>query len=47
MRNKTWRLVPMPRGHKVISTKWIFHLKVNELGEINRCKARLVVGGFE
>jgi hypothetical protein len=30
MRNGTWRLVPRPRGHKVLSTKWIFRHKSNE-----------------
>lgn len=44
--NKTWDLVPLPKGKKAISSKWVFKIKHNSDGSIKRYKARLVVKGF-
>lgn len=41
--NRTWELVPREAHQNVLSCKWIFKLKKNELGEIIRHKERLVV----
>lgn len=46
-RNKTWTLVDRkPDMKKPIKTKWIFKIKLNTDGSINRYKARLVAKGY-
>lgn len=42
----TWRLVPFTKGMVTVRSKWIFKLKLNENGAIERYKARLVAVGF-
>jgi len=46
LRNRTWDLVPLPAGRQAIGCKWIFRIKENADGSINRFKARLVANGF-
>jgi transposase InsO family protein len=43
---ETWELVDPPPGRKIIGSKWVFKVKTDEKGEIERYKARLVVKGF-
>ena len=45
-RSKVWRLVPRPKSHPVIGTKWVFRNKMDEDGIITRNKARLVAKGY-
>lgn len=45
MQNGTWSLVELPMGRKPIETKWVFTLKKDENGRIERYKARLVAKG--
>lgn len=45
-KNKTWNLVPLPKGKRVVDSKWVFKVKRNSEGEIERYKARLVARGF-
>ncbi|WVZ07194.1 hypothetical protein V8G54_020540 [Vigna mungo] len=46
-KNNTWRLVELPKGKKVIGSKWIFKEKeATPGGEKARYKARLVAKGF-
>mgnify|MGYP003703428811 CR=1 FL=1 len=45
-RNKVWELVPKPKDHTIIGTKWIFRNKLDETGTIIRNKARLVAQGY-
>jgi len=45
-RNGTWELTDLPIGTKKIGVKWIFKTKINERGEVDKCKARLVVKGY-
>ncbi len=44
--NNTWSLVPLPKGRKPISCKWVFKIKHGVDGEVKRYKARLVARGF-
>ena len=43
--NRTWRLVPRPPGARIISGKWVFKVKTNSDGSLDRYKARWVVRG--
>ncbi|TJX12677.1 hypothetical protein E9840_12290, partial [Tissierella creatinini] len=45
-KNETWTLVPLPKGRKAIGCRWVFRVKENQSGEIERFKARLVAKGF-
>lgn len=45
--NKTWQLVDLPAGQKLITNRWVFKRKLNTDGSIDRYKARLVVKGFQ
>ncbi|WVZ03280.1 hypothetical protein V8G54_024086 [Vigna mungo] len=46
-KNNTWRLVDLPKGKKVVGSKWIFKKKeAIPGGEKARYKARLVAKGF-
>lgn len=45
-RNKTWFLVPLPPNRKAIGRKWVFRVKENADGSVNKYKARLVAKGF-
>ncbi|XP_076940852.1 uncharacterized protein LOC143610193 [Bidens hawaiensis] len=45
-KNKTWSLVNPPNGAKTIGLKWVFKIKRNADGTINKYKARLVAKGY-
>ena len=45
-KNKTWDLTTLPVEAKAIRVKWIYKTKLNEKGEIDKYKARLVVLGY-
>src|SRR4051812_45106247 len=45
-RNEVWDLVPPPRDHRVIGTKWVFRNRLDENGIITRNKVRLVAQGY-
>ncbi|GKB90579.1 ribonuclease H-like domain-containing protein [Tanacetum coccineum] len=40
--NGTWEIVDLPKGRKAIGSKWIYKIKFQSSGEIDRFKARLV-----
>ncbi|XP_019460114.1 PREDICTED: uncharacterized protein LOC109359875 [Lupinus angustifolius] len=42
----TWFLMPLPPNKKAIGCKWVFRIKENPDGTINKYKARLVAKGF-
>lgn len=46
IKNKTWSLTSLPNGRKAIKNKWVFKLKYNTHGEVERYKARLVAKGY-
>ena len=43
---KVWVLLDLPKGMKVIGTKWVFRNKRDERGIVIRNKARLVAQGY-
>jgi hypothetical protein len=45
-KNRTWELADLPRGHNAIILKWVFKLKRDEAGAIDKLKARLVARSF-
>ncbi|WVZ77133.1 hypothetical protein U9M48_025033 [Paspalum notatum var. saurae] len=47
IRNKTWHLVPPQKGRNVIDCKWVYKIKRNPDGSLDRYKARLVAKGFK
>ena len=46
MKNNTWTLVHPPPNRKAVGCKWVFRVKQNLDGSINKYKARLVAKGF-
>ncbi|XP_024536545.1 uncharacterized protein LOC112348391 [Selaginella moellendorffii] len=46
LKNQVRDLVPLSAGHKVVSTKWLFKLKLNTADEVMCYKARFVAKGF-
>lgn len=44
--NKTWKEVVRPAGANLVSMKWVFTVKRNIDGSVERFKARLVARGF-
>jgi hypothetical protein len=47
MDNKTFYLVPSSSTHNLIDYKWVYHVKKNADGSVDRYKARLVAKGFK
>lgn len=45
LKNKTWELVKLPRDQKPVRNKWVFAVKRNKDGNVERFKARLVAKG--
>ena len=45
-KNETWDLVPTSPQRKAIGCKWIYKVKYNADGSVNRYKARLVEKGY-
>jgi transposase InsO family protein len=45
-KNKTWDLVSYPNGKKVVNCKWVYAVKQNPDGKVERYKARLVAKGY-
>lgn len=44
--NKTWSIVKLPKGQKVVGARCIYKTKFHSDGSIEQYKARLVTRGF-
>ena len=44
--NGTWEIVELPRNKKPVGCKWVFTIKCNDNGSVEKYKARLVAKGF-
>ncbi|XP_028769507.1 uncharacterized protein LOC114726965 [Neltuma alba] len=44
--NHTWDIVDNPKGKRAIGCKWVFKVKYNSDGSVERYKARLVAKGY-
>ncbi|KAE8730595.1 hypothetical protein F3Y22_tig00002919pilonHSYRG00225 [Hibiscus syriacus] len=44
--NGTWTLVQLPEGRSAVGCKWLFKIKKNDDGTVQRHKARLVAKGY-
>lgn len=47
LHNKTWHLVPAPKGKNIIGCKWVYKVMKQADGTIDRYKARLVAKGYK
>ncbi|KAH9722152.1 retrovirus-related pol polyprotein from transposon RE1 [Citrus sinensis] len=45
-KNQTWKVVNLPKGKSTLGCKWVFTIKYNSDGSLERYKARLVAKGF-
>ncbi|CAL8088305.1 unnamed protein product [Prunus armeniaca] len=45
-KNNTWDIVDLPKGKKHVECRWVFTVKYNADGTVERYKARLVAKGF-
>ena len=43
--NGVYELVDKPKDKKVVKSKWVFRVKTNEKGEVEKYKARVVAKG--
>ena len=44
--NESWELIELPAGRKPISCKWVFKVKHDDTGKVERFKGRLGAKGF-
>lgn len=42
-KNKTWQLIERPEGRNGIGCRWVYELKKDAKGNVERYKARLVI----
>ena len=47
IKNDTWELVSLASGHQPIRVKWVYKVKKNAKGEVERYKVRLIAKGYK
>ena len=45
-RVKTWGIIERPRERNIVKNKWVFRIKKNSAGKVEKYKARLIAKGF-
>ncbi|GAU36116.1 hypothetical protein TSUD_374770 [Trifolium subterraneum] len=45
-KNEVWNLVPFPKDHSIIGTRWVFRNKLDENSKVVRNKTRLIAQGY-
>jgi hypothetical protein len=45
-KNRTWKLVDRPQDKEIIGVKWIYNVKYNVDGTVQKNKARVVAKGY-
>lgn len=45
-KNNTWELMDRPKDKEVIGVKWMYKVKYNPDGSVQRIKARLIAKGY-
>ncbi|KAL0423481.1 UNVERIFIED_CONTAM: putative mitochondrial protein [Sesamum radiatum] len=45
-KNNTWCVTELPPNKKAIGCRWVYKLKLNSYGSVDRCKERLVAKGY-
>jgi len=45
-KTRTWKLIDLPSNVKLIGCRWVFKIKRNADGTIERYKTRLVAKGY-
>jgi hypothetical protein len=43
--NGIWTLVDLPEGRRVVNNMWVYKVKTDHLGQVERFKARFVANG--
>jgi hypothetical protein len=46
LENGTWELAKLPHGRRAIGSRWVFKVKRDENGKVERYKARIVAKGY-
>ena len=45
-KNETWELVDLPLRKDAIGMKWVYWVKYNADGSVQKCKSRLMAKGY-
>ena len=46
MKNQVWKVMPRPQRKKVVGSRWIYQVKHEADGSVEKYKARFVAKGF-
>jgi Reverse transcriptase (RNA-dependent DNA polymerase) len=45
-KNETWKIMKLPSNKRSVGCKWVYNIKYNSDGTVERYKARLVAKGY-
>lgn len=46
MKNQKWELTTFPPGKEIVRCKWVYRIKYNTNGKLEKYKSQLVAKGF-